>query len=109
MSILRKGVVRAGQVVVGEPINLPDGSEVTITGVPHGKFVGGEDNDRPSTPEEIEADLAAWAELEPLSMTDAELAAWEADRRAHKEREKAHFFERADKLRGLFDAEVPPR
>jgi hypothetical protein len=30
--ILMKGVIRNGRVEVAEPINLPDGSEVTITG-----------------------------------------------------------------------------
>jgi hypothetical protein len=77
--ILRKGVIQHGQVVVDEPINLPDGSEVTITGCPHGKFVGAEDNDRPPTPEEIAASLAAMEKIEPFSWTDAERAAWEAE------------------------------
>ncbi len=31
-SILMKGVIRNGRVEVAEPINLPDGLEVTITG-----------------------------------------------------------------------------
>jgi hypothetical protein len=31
-TILRKGIVRGGQVVIDEPLNLPDGSEVTILG-----------------------------------------------------------------------------
>jgi hypothetical protein len=57
--IVVKGVIREGRVEVDEPINLPDGSEVTITGYPHGKFVGLPDNDRPPTPEEIAATLAA--------------------------------------------------
>src|SRR3954451_23475846 len=78
--IVRKGVIRNGQVIVEEPINLPDGSEVTITGHPHGKFVGEEDNDRPPTQEEITAALAAMEKMEPFEMTDeerAEAEAWE--------------------------------
>jgi hypothetical protein len=78
--VLRKGIIRNGQVIVGEPINLPDGSEVTITGHPHGKFIGEEDNDRPMTPEEITATLAAMEQVEPFDMTDQERAeadAWE--------------------------------
>ena len=43
--VVVKGVIRGGQVEVDEPINLPDGSEVTITGYPHGKFFGLPDND----------------------------------------------------------------
>lgn len=78
--IVRKGIIRNGQVIVEEPINLPDGSEVTITGRPYGKFVGEEDNDRPPTPEEIKAALAAMEKVEPFDLTDeerAEAEAWE--------------------------------
>jgi hypothetical protein len=47
MSILvRKGVIRGSQMIVDEPINLPDGSEVTITKIPHGEFPGEEVNVR---------------------------------------------------------------
>jgi predicted nucleic acid-binding protein len=74
-TILRKGVIRGGQVILEEPINLPDGSEVTIMGQAYGKFVGQEDNDRPPTPEEIAAALAAMDQIEPFEMTDEERAA----------------------------------
>jgi hypothetical protein len=71
-SILMKGVIRNGRVEVAEPINLPDGSEVTITGL--------SDNDRPMTPSEIAETLAAMDKLEAFDMTDEEKAsadAWE--------------------------------
>ena len=45
-TILRKGVIQGGQVVVAEPIDLPDGSEVSI--------LGSEDNGVPPTDEESE-------------------------------------------------------
>ena len=54
-TIHRKGIIRGGQVFVEEPINLPDGSEVTILGEPHGKFLGGEDDGLPPTADEIAA------------------------------------------------------
>jgi hypothetical protein len=76
--IVRKGTIRNGQVVVDEPINLPDGSEVTITGCADSKFFGEEDNDRPPNPEEIAAALAAMDQVEPLEMTDEERAETEA-------------------------------
>jgi hypothetical protein len=44
-SILMKGVIRNGQVEVAEPINLPDGSEVTITNHAHDKSPGPPNND----------------------------------------------------------------
>lgn len=104
--ILRKGVIQAGQVIVGEPVNLPDGTEVTITGRVGCKFEGAEDNDRPPTDEEIEADLKAMSEFEPLIFTDEELAELEADRQARKEWEKAHFFEYMDGLKRMVDGDV---
>ena len=79
-SVLVKGIVRNGRVEVTEPINLPDGSEVTITGHAHGKFVGLADNDQPMTPSEIAETLAAMDRVEPFDMADEELAsadAWE--------------------------------
>src|SRR5438128_12394360 len=69
-SILRKGVIRAGRVEVDEPINLPDGSEVTIIGHANGV----QDNDRPMTPAEIAQTLAAMSRVEPFDMTDEERA-----------------------------------
>jgi hypothetical protein len=103
VTILRKGVIRNGQVIVDEPINLPDGSEVTIMGHAHGKFVGEEDNDRPPTPEEIAATLAAMEKIEPFEWTDEERTAWQAERQARKEWEKAHFAENAEKLRRIWE------
>jgi hypothetical protein len=97
--LLRTGVIHGGQVLVDEPIDLPDGSAVTIT------TAALEPSD---TPEAIAADLAAMAAFEPLDLTDAELAAWEADRQARKAWEKAYFFAHTDRLRGHVDAEVPP-
>ena len=38
-----------------------------------------------------------------MSTRNAELAAWEADRRARKEREKAHFFEHAEEPRRMWE------
>src|SRR5438445_13833503 len=79
-SILMKSVICNGQVEVAEPINLPDGSEVTISGHAHGKFPGLSDNDRPMTPGEIAETLAAMAKVEPFEMTGGERAsadAWE--------------------------------
>jgi hypothetical protein len=72
MSVLKfKGFVRNGRIEVDRPIDLPDGSPVTITG---------DDDDRPRTPEEIAANLAAMDRIEPFDMTDEEresIEAWE--------------------------------
>ena len=102
-AILRKGIIRNGQVIVDEPIDLPDGSEVTITAHANGKFLGKEDDDRPPTPEEIAATLAAMEKVEPFVWTEQEQAEWEAERQARKEWEKAHFAENAEKLRRIWE------
>jgi hypothetical protein len=95
MSIITlKGIVRNGKVEVDAPINLPDGAEVTITGV---------DEDRPMTPEEIAATIAIMDQLEPVEMSDEELAAWETNRRRRIEEEKSKFGNRADLLGRLWE------
>lgn len=79
-SILMKGIIRNGRVEVAEPINLPDGSEVTITGHAQATLPGLSENDRPMTPSEIIETLAAMAKVEPFDMTDearASADAWE--------------------------------
>jgi hypothetical protein len=79
-SILMKGIIRNGRVEVAEPINLPDGSEVTITGCVPGELLGPVDHERPMTPNEIAETLAAMAKVEPFDMTTDERAgadAWE--------------------------------
>jgi hypothetical protein len=102
--LLTKGVIRGGQVVVSEPINLPDGSVVTIR---ESRLVDNDD-EQPDSPEEIAADIARMQAFEALDMTDAELAIWEAERQTKKAWEKAHFFARVEQLRRNADAEIPP-
>lgn len=74
--ILTKGVIKEGQVVVPRPIELPDGSEVMISACEP------EDEDRPMTPEEIAAALAAMEKVEPFDMSpedEAAAIAWEKE------------------------------
>ena len=104
MSMIQvKGVIRAGRVEVDEPIDLPDGSVVTITGYPRGEALGGSDDGRPPTSEEIAATLAAMDAIEPFELTDEERAAWDAERRARKEWEKARFREHAAALGEMWE------
>jgi hypothetical protein len=95
-----KAVVRDGRIEVDEPIDLPNGTVLEIA-VPDGARPT--DRDEPMSPAEIEEVLAAMDRMEPLRMTDAELAAWEADRKARRDWEKAHFFERAGKLQRMWE------
>lgn len=95
-----KAVVRNGRLEVDEPLDLPDG---TVLQIPVPGDTAQAEGDGPMSPDEIEQVLAAMDRMEPLRMTDAELAAWEADRKARREWEKAHFFEHAEKLQRMWE------
>ncbi len=94
-----KAIVRGGRLETEQPIDLPDGTEVRIA------LLGGASEDEDgwdNSPEGIAAWLA-WADsLEPLIFTEAERQAWETDRQARKEWEKAHFDEYAEELRRMW-------
>jgi hypothetical protein len=92
-----------GQVVLDGQVDWPEGLRLFIEPDPSGLHPSLADRDGTLTPGEIEEILAAMDQMEPLEMSDAELAAWEADRRAQKEWEKAHFEKRAEKLRGIWE------
>jgi hypothetical protein len=99
MTILR-GVIHNGQVVLPQPADLPEGTEVQIVPM---DFIGSADDERPVTSDEIARTLAAMECVQPFEMTDLERAAIEADRHARKEWEKSRFFEHADRLRGMWE------
>jgi hypothetical protein len=92
-------VVRNGRLEVDEPLNLPNGTVLQIPLPLDAEKAA----DEPMTPEEIQRVLAAMDQMEPLQMTDAELAAWEAERQARKDREKADFFKQAEKLQRMWE------
>ena len=102
MTILT-AIVRNGQLELPRPLDLPDGTEVKIRLPEQEGTDGGQEDEGPVTPEEIARTLAALEKIEPFEMTDEERAALEADRRSRKEWEKAHFDERAEKLRRAWE------
>ena len=99
MSAIR-GIIRKGQVIMTQPVDLPDETEVEIMPVGLGSS---EDDEGTLSPDEIARMLAAMDAIEPFEMTDEERAAIEADRQARKEWEKARFNEHADRLRSLWE------
>jgi hypothetical protein len=90
-----KATVRKGQLELEQPLDLPDGTELLIP-LP-------EPNGKSLSPDEIARALDEMDRMQPLQMTDNELAAWEADRRARREQEKLHFFERAERLHRMWE------
>ncbi len=92
-----KATVAGGRLELDVPAEWPDGTQVEI------HPVACESADDDMSPEEIAKLLAVMDQLEPLQLTDAERAAWEAERQARKEWEKAHFAEQAGKLQRMWE------
>src|SRR5262249_102581 len=90
-------IVRNGRRESPNPFDLRDGTEVQLWLLSMGDIPSGTEDDRPMSPEEIARTRAAMEKVEPLDLTDEERAAWEAERQARKQWEKAHFAQHADK------------
>jgi hypothetical protein len=94
-----KATVRGGRIELEVPKDWPDGTEVAIQ--PLEKESTAEGDVLP--PEEIARLLAVMDRMEPLQLTDAERAAWETERQARKDWEKAEFAKRAEKLQRMWE------
>ena len=94
-------LVKNGRIEVDAPPDWPEGSPVRVE---LGLNVQAKyDDERPETPEEIEAWLRWYHTLEPIVMTPEEKTAWEADRRAQKEFEIANAPERERRIAEIFE------
>lgn len=93
-----RAVIHGRRLEIDVPPDWPDGAEVEIHPVENGA------NDNAAmSPEEIAGALAAMERIVPLEMTAAERDAWEAERQARKECEKAEFAKHIDKLRSHWE------
>ena len=96
-----RSVVKNGRVEVDAPPDWPDGTPVRVE---LGLNSQSEyDDERPETPEEIQAWLHRYHTLEPIVMTPEEEAAWEADRKMQKEFDIANAAERDRRIEGIFE------
>ena len=98
-----KGTVKNGHIVLDSPTDLPEGCRVRVEPITDGETFGVREEEWQDTPEAVDAWLQWYDSLEPLQMTPQEEADWLAARQARKEREKATFGERAEKLRGMWE------
>jgi hypothetical protein len=94
-----KATVIGRRLELDVPDDWPDGTEVEIQPLGQGTN-GGVDA---MSPRQIAETLAAMDAAEPMDLSDAEQAAWEAERRARKEGEKAEFLEHVKKLGGMWE------
>jgi hypothetical protein len=97
-----KAKVQNGRIEPESPLDLPDGTDVIILpaiAADSDDCMDGWDD----SPEGIAARQVAYDALEPLIFTAEEAAALEADRQARKAWELAHFDQRAERLRKLWE------
>ncbi len=94
-----RATIKGGRLEVDAPADWPDGTEVEV--YPAERGIRG-DADVMSA-EEIAQTLSAMDQVEPLEITDAERAEWEAERHARTRREKARFAEHAESLRRVWE------
>jgi hypothetical protein len=87
-----RGIVSGGRLEVEVPASWPDGTEVEVQPIDS-------DSSDIMSEAEIARTLAAMDQIKPFEMTEAEEAAWEAQKRVRKEADKASFFQRAEELR----------
>jgi hypothetical protein len=86
------------RIEVPAPDDLPDGTDVVVEVVPASEKIGLDESEWDDSPEGI-AEWLAWLDtLEPLILSDQELAEIEAERQARKQWEKEQFIDHADRL-----------
>jgi hypothetical protein len=101
--IMLKGTIQHGQVVLPQPADLPDGTEVTVLTHEHSKTFGIPDDEWPTDPEGIARLVARMERVEPFDMTPAE----EADIEAWRDWPRGFFENTAGKWVGKL--ERPPQ
>ena len=82
MSVIA-GIVRNGVVVPSQALDVAEGTPAEIH-IAEEKSLGMREEDWPDTPEGREALDAEWGAMEPLILTDEEIAANEAWRQSQK-------------------------
>jgi hypothetical protein len=97
------GKLENGKVVLAESVDWPEGTQVRVEPLTNGGEIIVHDDLQGGNPESIARWLAWYDSLEPLIFTPEEEAALRTAREEDKEREKAAFADRSEKLRRLFE------
>lgn len=77
---------RGGQLEFDRGVDWPEGTRVEVH--PVQSTVGMDESEWPTVADGIAVLLKRMQAREPLEMTDADFAAWEAERQSEKERQK---------------------
>ena len=103
MNVLQ-GTMKNGQIILDTPAELPEGTRVAVLPLDEAQPAAGmREENWPTTPEGIAALLARMDQVEPGWLSPEDDAAWRADLRAQKEKEKARFVEDADQLQRMWE------
>jgi len=98
------GTIKNKQIVLDTPADLPEGSRVEVLPLNADlPTYGMREEDWPTTPEGIAALLARMDQVEPGWLSPEDDAAWRADLRKQREKEKAEFFADAEKSRRTWE------
>jgi hypothetical protein len=95
-----KATVRNGRIEVDAPLNLPDGTELTIPIPERTDALGMRDDEWSDTPEAIEAWIRWYDALEPVEFSPGERAAWEAARQEQKDFELSQWEKQFQRVEG---------
>jgi hypothetical protein len=90
-------------VVLDEPLDWPDGTEVAVNRVEDEETVGLREEDWPTTEEGIENWLRWYDSIEPLNLTPEDDAAMQAAWKAQRDFERVTGEDRRRKIEKLFE------
>ena len=93
-----KGTWHSGQIILEEPADWPEGTELIIEPASPELTFGVCEEDWPTDPAGITAHLALMDQIEPLDMTPDEEAAWRAARKAQKDYDTTNLDQRTRQI-----------
>lgn len=99
-----QGTFKNGQIILDFPAILPEGTRVEVLPIENAQAaVQMTEENWPTTPEGIAALLARMDSVEPGWLSPEDEANWHAALEAQKERDKARFFDDAEKARSVWE------
>lgn len=99
MSAIKiKGTYRNGQIILTEPANWAEGTEVLVEPVAREPLPAAQEEDWPTNPESIARWIAEFEAIPPMFMAAEEEVQWQAARKARKDHELSQWDEHRRKI-----------